>query len=159
MIYPMLYLFDCTREPRLIVCLWSPASQWFLKRFAQDLKNKDLHVGTSISNLNAQYSKVKLTPQFTSTVLFTLHPNDRYTSNKSVLQYQFLEVFKRLAKMKIKEKRRLKMNIGSIWGTEWQIIVACLGTLGTHLLSLVHLRSFLYCTYSRVVFCILYSRR
>lgn len=45
-------------KPRLIVCLGSPASQWFLKRFGQDLKNKDITIGTPISDLNAQYSKV-----------------------------------------------------------------------------------------------------
>ena len=101
-----LYLVDYMKivKPRLIVCLGSPASQWFLKRFVQDLKNKDLSVGTSISDLNAKHSKVRLTQNFTSTVLFTLHPNDRYTSNKSVLQYQFLEVFKSLAKKTQKKK-------------------------------------------------------
>jgi hypothetical protein len=96
-----LYLVNYMKivKPRLIVCMGSPATRWFLKRFAHDLKNKDLPIRGSIADLNAQYSKVRLTPRFTSTVLFTLHPNDHHP-DKSVLHYQFLEKFKGLAKRK-----------------------------------------------------------
>lgn len=99
-----LYLINYMKivKPRLIVCLGSPATQWFLKRFSQEMKNKNLAIGSSMADLNAEYSKVQLTQNFTSTVIFTLHPNDHHP-NKSILHYEFLERFKRLAKQKTTE--------------------------------------------------------
>jgi hypothetical protein len=96
-----LYLLDYMKitKPRLIVCLGSPASQWFLKRFGEGMKNKKLSAGSPIEELNAEYSKVQLTPSFTTTVLFTIHPNN-HCPDKTWLQIQFLGRFKRLAKRK-----------------------------------------------------------
>jgi len=103
-----LYLVNYMKivKPRLIVCLGSPTSKWFVKKFGEGMKNKKILFGTRIEELNAEYSKVRITPNFTTTVLFTVHPNN-HSPNITWLQIQFMGRFKRLAKKKKKAKGEL----------------------------------------------------
>jgi uracil-DNA glycosylase len=86
-------------EPRIIVSLGSPAMQWFQSTFFQDLRKIISGSGGNllgISEMNAKYSEIELTPSLTSTVIFTLHPNDR-NPNKAELHEEFLKTFSRIA--------------------------------------------------------------
>jgi hypothetical protein len=70
-----------------------------MKRFGENMKEKKIKVYDSFEQFAPECYKVQLSPSFSTTVLFTLHPGD-WDSCKSLSHGFFLEAFKRLAKKK-----------------------------------------------------------
>jgi uracil-DNA glycosylase len=87
-------------KPRLIVCFGSLSKKWFLEKFGANMKEKKLFTKSPMGEYAPECYKAQLTSNFSTMVLFTLHPGN-WDQGKSLLHGVFLEAFKRLAMKKM----------------------------------------------------------